>query len=542
MGAYLSEPLTEKISQDESHDHIAWGVSGMQGWRMSMEDAHCCHADIDDNQNSLFGVFDGHGGKEVAEYCAENFHNFLLDCDEYREGDIKTALKKTFMAIDEALTSEEVIAELKAMTGTEEEDEEDEAAMLLEEANMPIGELLERFKGNVKEKLKANGILIDDENSTDEPEGKNNDEKTEVNGHAETVSDEKPCKEKSRKQKNPVKRNNEDVSAVSGGSGGGSAGGSSCASNEANHTNGVGSSSSSDNHAESSSSKEESSSSSKPQEEESEKGTTLNDMVVPDDDDSEGGSEEGDSEEEDEEEAGSDDDDEEFEDAEDIEFQQGSEEVGKDSGTTAVVSLIYKNKLYVANAGDSRCVLCRNGAPIEMSIDHKPEDDEEKTRIERAGGKITMDGRINGGLNLSRAIGDHTYKQNADLPPEEQIVTACPDIKEIELTKDDSFMVIACDGIWNVMTNDEVIDFVNTRLKTENTNKENMLSKICEELFDHCIAPDTNNDGTGCDNMTCIIVKFKNDSSDTSSKKSSKRTNVDTDDRLSKKAKLNAMD
>ena len=79
--------------------------------------------------------------------------------------------------------------------------------------------------------------------------------------------------------------------------------------------------------------------------------------------------------------------------------------VGKDSGTTAIVSVIYNNILYVANAGDSRCVLCRDGSAIEMSIDHKPEDDSERARIENAGGKITMDGRINGGLNLSRAIG-----------------------------------------------------------------------------------------------------------------------------------------
>lgn len=84
---------------------------------------------------------------------------------------------------------------------------------------------------------------------------------------------------------------------------------------------------------------------------------------------------------------------------------------GKDSGCTAVVALIVGKDLYVANAGDSRCVVCRNGKAIEMSLDHKPEDEEETQRIEKAGGKITLDGRVNGGLNLSRAIGDHTYKK-----------------------------------------------------------------------------------------------------------------------------------
>lgn len=84
---------------------------------------------------------------------------------------------------------------------------------------------------------------------------------------------------------------------------------------------------------------------------------------------------------------------------------------GKDSGCTAVIALVVGKDLYVANAGDSRCVVCRNGKAIEMSLDHKPEDEEETKRIEKAGGKITLDGRVNGGLNLSRAIGDHTYKK-----------------------------------------------------------------------------------------------------------------------------------
>ena len=61
--------------------------------------------------------------------------------------------------------------------------------------------------------------------------------------------------------------------------------------------------------------------------------------------------------------------------------------------------------LYVANAGDSRCVVSREGKAVDMSVDHKPEDDLERNRIEKAGGRVTADGRVNGGLNLSRAIG-----------------------------------------------------------------------------------------------------------------------------------------
>ena len=54
---------------------------------------------------------------------------------------------------------------------------------------------------------------------------------------------------------------------------------------------------------------------------------------------------------------------------------------------------------------DSRCVVCRDGQAVEMSFDHKPEDEPEMKRIKNAGGKVTPDGRVNGGLNLSRAIG-----------------------------------------------------------------------------------------------------------------------------------------
>lgn len=86
------------------------------------------------------------------------------------------------------------------------------------------------------------------------------------------------------------------------------------------------------------------------------------------------------------------------------------EEPGKDSGCTAVVAILKNDVLYVANAGDSRCVVCRDGKAIEMSFDHKPEDELEHDRIVKAGGKVTNDGRVNAGLNLSRAIGDHAYK------------------------------------------------------------------------------------------------------------------------------------
>jgi protein phosphatase 1G len=174
--------------------------------------------------------------------------------------------------------------------------------------------------------------------------------------------------------------------------------------------------------------------------------------------------------------------DEEEEDSFDDEFMNNMETgPGKASGCTAVVALLSGRDLYVANAGDSRCVVCRDGKVVEMSFDHKPEDDIELSRIRKAGGRVTLDGRVNGGLNLSRAIGDHGYKANTELTAEEQMISALPDLKRITINPTDEFLVLACDGIWNYMTNEEVIGFVKQRID----NGKLSLAEICEEVSNH---------------------------------------------------------
>lgn len=114
-----------------------------------------------------------------------------------------------------------------------------------------------------------------------------------------------------------------------------------------------------------------------------------------------------------------------------------------------------------------------------MSVDHKPEDAPELERITKAGGKVSNDGRINGGLNLSRAIGDHSYKQNKELDAKEQMITALPDVKTLTIDPvTDQFMVLACDGIWNFMSSQDVCDFILPRL----AEGRERLSQICEEV------------------------------------------------------------
>ncbi|MCD9646719.1 hypothetical protein HAX54_036873 [Datura stramonium] len=174
---------------------------------------------------------------------------------------------------------------------------------------------------------------------------------------------------------------------------------------------------------------------------------------------------------------------------------------GPTAGSTACVAIIQNIQLLVANAGDSRCVLSRKGQAYDMSRDHKPDLQAEKERITNAGGYVRC-GRVNGSLNMSRAIGDMELKQNKSLPAEKQIVTANPDIHTVELSNDDDFLVLACDGIWDCMSSQEVVDFVGKQLK-----HESRLSAVCETVLDKCLAPATG--GEGCDNMTMILVQFK---------------------------------
>lgn len=120
-------------------------------------------------------------------------------------------------------------------------------------------------------------------------------------------------------------------------------------------------------------------------------------------------------------------------------------------GTTACVCLVTPTEIYCANTGDSRAILTRGTSTFELSDDHKPDNEDEQIRIEAAGCDVT-DGRVAGKLSLSRAIGDLAYKQNCNLSVEEQAITCVPDITRRERNDEDSFLLVACDGIWDVLT------------------------------------------------------------------------------------------
>ncbi|XP_073133869.1 probable protein phosphatase 2C 22 [Henckelia pumila] len=135
------------------------------------------------------------------------------------------------------------------------------------------------------------------------------------------------------------------------------------------------------------------------------------------------------------------------------------------SGTTALAAVVIGSSLVVANAGDCRAVLCRRGKAIEMSRDHKPVCLNERMRIEASGGYI-YDGYLNGQLNVSRALGDWHMEglKRQDGGP----LSAEPEFMSTRLTKEDEFLIIGCDGLWDVFRSQNAVDFARRRLQEHN--------------------------------------------------------------------------
>uniref|UniRef100_A0A0C9S216 protein-serine/threonine phosphatase n=1 Tax=Wollemia nobilis TaxID=56998 RepID=A0A0C9S216_9CONI len=336
MGIYLSSPKTDKVSEDGENDRVKYGLSSMQGWRASMEDAHAAIPDLD-SCTSFFGVYDGHGGKVVAKFCAKYLHTQVAKSEAYARGDLCGSLQRAFFRMDDMMRGQRGWRELAI-----------------------LGDKFNKFTGFIE------GFIWSSPKHTE----------SNVEGQEDSWA-----------------------------------------------------------------------------------------------------------------------------------FEPGphSDFSGPTSGSTACVALIRDSQLIVANAGDSRCVLSRKGQAYNLSRDHKPELENERERILKAGGFIHA-GRVNGSLNLARAIGDMEFKQNKFLPAEYQIVTASPDINVVDICADDEFIVLACDGVWDVMSSQQVVDFVN-----ENINNDSKLSVVCEKLLAQCLAPSTAL-GEGCDNMTIIIVQLKSKS------------------------------
>jgi len=417
MGAYLSEPVTEKHSASGAGDGHVWGVSEMQGWRQGMEDSHVTISDLGAELGaecaglSLFGVFDGHGGKEVALFCERHVplevQRQIVELRGRGNGSLSSSSSpghgKEDKASDTAVLAAAMVGSFHAMDDKLRQSDNQCELLALKQGVTDNSASSAGASGDTATSGKARAASV---------------------LHNSIQSELEQAKENGKLTREEVTRVMMKMSLL--------------------------------------------------------KRLEAQEPDTPTD-------------------------------------PSGAAD---NVGCTAVCALMSKTHIVCANAGDSRAVLCRRGKPVELSHDHKPNDAKERSRIHKAGGTIEENPvgvgqyfrityRINGNLNLSRSIGDLQYKKRADLGPEEQMICSTPDIICERRTPDDEFMVIACDGVWDVKSNEDVVKFVSRGIK-----KGQALPQVIEELLDDCIAEDPKKTcGLGGDNMTCLVVQFRQPSS-----------------------------
>jgi serine/threonine protein phosphatase PrpC len=145
----------------------------------------------------------------------------------------------------------------------------------------------------------------------------------------------------------------------------------------------------------------------------------------------------------------------------DVSFLKKAKAENLNSGTTALCAIYRKNekKLFVGWCGDSQALIARVGNVRQIVKKHSPEDASERKRIEQLGGVILFWGnsyRVNGALAVSRAIGDMLHKP---------FVSAEPEIDVIQLDGEEDFVVLGCDGLWDMLTEDDVALTVYQKLR-----------------------------------------------------------------------------
>lgn len=171
----------------------------------------------------------------------------------------------------------------------------------------------------------------------------------------------------------------------------------------------------------------------------------------------------------------------------------------QESGSTALVALVAGNQLVVANAGDSRAVLSRRGKAMQLSTDHKPL--AEQSRVVAAGGRVCGEGLLNGELTVSRALGDFQLADLKSRAPEgggfEGPLIANPEVMCHTLEAEDEFLLLACDGLWDVFSSQRAIEFARSRLQQHNDPQQCSQDLIDEALRRHAT-----------DNVSVVTVCF----------------------------------
>ena len=447
---------TEKTTYDKTFKNMKIGVCEMQGWRRTMEDAAIVLPNFERN-TSLFGVLDGHGGSIISEFVSVNFKNILVRCKSYKKGQYEKALFETFLIMDELLKNKKINSFIYETHYQKEKENDKEEIENIDNKRIKKENVIKlRFEiGEYEFDLDE----IDLGNETDSYETiifdyKNNSKKNiEKNIETTLTSDDSDIKLKLDLSKE------EEIS------------------NKNLQLNDIFFQQSSKQNA------------------------LLNDLPS-------------------------------FDEAFNIrkcrlKFHQKQIEnipiensgssnsikfqplIAYEMGTTANIMLIKNNVIYIANVGDSLSVMYKDKKAYNLNREHQVVIEEEKERVIKSG--ATIQGyRINGMLNLTRAIGDIRFKKDKNLKRNEQSVLAFPEITRIDDIKNIEFIIMGCDGVWDCVKRQLLCEYIEKEIKE---NPEAKLSDILATIFDKCISPFMGK-VLGTDNMSCIVIQFLNNSSE----------------------------
>ena len=191
------------------------------------------------------------------------------------------------------------------------------------------------------------------------------------------------------------------------------------------------------------------------------------------------------------------------------------------SGSCACIVLLENKKCIIANIGDSRCVIFKNKKVVFTTTDHKPNSNVEKRRIESSGGSIYQTNSViplyqngklikapwrvlPGRLSVSRTLGDIEAKDEK-FGGKKNVVIALPDITELELNDEYNFIVIGCDGIFDVLSNIEILECIKIVIKI-NKNKNKKMNELCGDFAAMIIKSALEKESF--DNLSCIVIVF----------------------------------
>ena len=198
-------------------------------------------------------------------------------------------------------------------------------------------------------------------------------------------------------------------------------------------------------------------------------------------------------------------------------------EIKDQSGSCGIIAMIQENKCIIANVGDSRLIMFKKNSLFFCTEDHKPGSNIEKDRITKAGGKIYQtpsllplyqNGKeieipwrvLPGRLSVSRTFGDIEAK-NEKFGGNKNVVVALPDITEIELNEDFNLIILGCDGIFDVLSNEEILECVKIVLKEKgikNIDNNINISELCGNFAEMIIKASLAKDSF--DNVSCIVI------------------------------------